>query len=75
MRIDARDINTQELFIQLKEILSSKFGCDVHIEILTNTPADIKKITAFVSMSGCNTEIDRKEEYYIIRVKGIPCCA
>ncbi len=75
MKIDARDLDLQELFIKLKEVLASKLGCDVNIEILINTLADTKKITAFVSMAGCRTEIDKKDNYYIMHVKGTPCCA
>ena len=75
MKIDARDLDSKELFIKLKEVLASKRGCEVHIEIMINTVAETKKITAFTSMSGCKTEVNKENEYYIVYVRGIPCCA
>jgi hypothetical protein len=75
MHIDARDLELHDLLNKLKEILASSRGCDVDIEILVNSTTDTKKITAFVSMSGCSTDIDKKNNYYIIHVKGNICCA
>jgi hypothetical protein len=75
MHIDARELDLKDLFIKLKEILASKLGCEVSIEVLVNTSDDAKRLTAFVSMSGCRTEIDKKDNYYIMQITGIPCCA
>jgi hypothetical protein len=75
MLIDARKLKSQELFLQLRDILGSKRGCNVQIEILINTLKDTKKVKAFVSMSGCNTNVEKKNDYYILHVSGTPCCA
>jgi hypothetical protein len=75
MQIDARELDLKDLLAKLKEILSSKYGCNVSLEILVSKAADVQKITAFVSMSGCKTNIDKKNNYYIMHVEGIPCCA
>lgn len=72
--IDARNLELKELFMKLKEILESELGKDVFIEILINTFTDIKKIKSFVSMSGCQTDAEKKDGYYIVRVTGTPCC-
>lgn len=74
MRIDARKLDLQDLLKQLKDILSSKRGCEVSIEVSINTVSDAKRVKAFAAMSGCNTDIDKKDNYYIIHVKGISCC-
>ncbi len=74
MHIDARSIDSQELLIRLKEILASNRGCNVDIEILFNTLDETKKINAFISMSGCRTEVEKKDECYIMHVRDIPCC-
>ena len=79
MTYDAElDVNTQSLesiFLKLKEILSSKLGSEVSIKVLTNSQAEAKKVQAFVSMSGCQTAVDKKDECYIIHITGSPCCA
>ncbi len=75
MVIDARTLNSQELFIKLKEILASQIGKDVFIEIMLNTQSETKRLKAFVSMSGCQTtDVEKKEGYYVMCIKGSPCC-
>lgn len=74
MIIDARNRELKELFVKLKEILESKVGTDVFIEILIDPFTDVKKIKSFVSMSGCRTDVEEKGEYYIVRLTGTPCC-
>ena len=52
MHIDARELDQQELFSKLKEILASKVECgDISINILVGTSAEANKIRAFASMS------------------------
>ncbi len=75
MHIDARELEYQELVLKVREILASCHGNDVNIEILISTLAEAKKVKSFVSMSGCKSEIDKKDSYYIMRIKGTPCCA
>ncbi|MEW6602923.1 MAG: hypothetical protein AB1499_18270 [Nitrospirota bacterium] len=74
MEIDGREMDVQELLKQLKDIMSSKRECFLSIDVLTKTMSDAKKITGFASMSGCTAEIDKKDDYCIVHVRGIPCC-
>jgi translation initiation factor 1 (eIF-1/SUI1) len=75
MTIDARGIELKELFARLKEILSTDGRCgDVCIEILLDTLDAAQKVRAFVSMTGCQTEIKEKEGRYVLYVTGNPCC-
>jgi len=73
--LDANTQSLEQIFLKLKEILASKFGSEVSIKVLTNSEADAKKVKAFVSMSGCQTNVDKKDECYIIHITGSPCCA
>ncbi len=75
MQIDARKLGIEELLRKLKEILASQHGCDVDIDILLSTTEDAKKITAFVSMSGCTAHVDKNNNYYIMHISGTICCA
>ena len=75
MYIDARTLEHQELVLKIREILAAKHGCEVNIEILISTMAEVKKIKAFVTMSGCNAEVDKKDDSYIMHVTGAPCCS
>lgn len=76
MHIDARELEQQELFTRLKEILASNGKCgEVKVEILAGTLAEAKKIGGFAAMSGCRTEIEQKDDYYTVYIKGMPCCS
>jgi len=74
MKIDARKLDQQELFARLKEILSKKDCGEISIEIMAGTSAEANRIKAFASMSGCRTGIDKKDDCFIIHLKGNPCC-
>lgn len=75
MQIDGRQMDHVDLFRKLKEILDAGRGEEeVAMDVLVNTAEDAKKVKTFVSMSGCGTEIDKKDNFYIIHVKGFPCC-
>jgi hypothetical protein len=75
MVIDARGVELKELFVKLKEILSTDGRCgDVCIEILLDTHNAAQKVRAFVSMTGCQTEIKEKKGCYVLYVTGSPCC-
>ncbi len=75
MLIDARELKSEELFIKLKGILASERCRDVSIEILFDTYQEAKRAKAFVSMSGCSTDIEEKDDYYSMQITGSPCCA
>lgn len=74
MVIDARGLDLPELFLKLKEILTSKRGMEVFIKVLLDTHSATKKAKAFVSMTGCKADIEEKEGYYLLRITGSPCC-
>ncbi|UCD34496.1 MAG: hypothetical protein JSU90_09370 [Nitrospiraceae bacterium] len=75
MQIDARHLELVQLFKKLKELLDAGRGeQEILIDVLVNTASDANKVKTFVSMSGCGTEIDKKDNLYIIHVKGFPCC-
>lgn len=74
MHIDARELDSQDVLKKLKKILSSNRECYLVIDVQVKTVSEAKKISGFVSMSGCTTEIDKKDDSYIIHIRGIPCC-
>jgi hypothetical protein len=74
MKIDARALDLRELFQTLKEVLATKLGEDVFIEILIQKQSDVKKIQSFAALSGCQTSVEGKEGYFIVRITGSPCC-
>lgn len=74
MLIDAREIELPELFLQLRVILASLLGENVTIEIFLRNYSDAKKVTAFAAMSGCQTSIEKKGDYCIVRITGHVCC-
>jgi len=73
--IDARNDNLQDLLKRLKDIMASTRGSDMEIDILVTNGSDAKKVQGFVTMSGGTAEIDKKDNFYIIHVKGNVCCA
>ncbi len=75
MHIDARDFELQDLLKKLKDLLASSRECNMDLDILVKTVSEAKKIKGFVSMSGCSTEIDKKDNFYIIHVRGVSCCS
>jgi len=74
MFIDARDMKLQELFIQLREIFASLVGKDVAIDISMGSLTDAQKAAAFATMSGCKTDIEKKEDFFIVHITGQVCC-
>lgn len=73
--IDARNDEVQVLLKKLKDVLASAHGADIEIDILVKNASDANRVKAFITMSGGRTEIDKKDNYYIIHVKGYLCCA
>jgi hypothetical protein len=71
MKIDARALDLRELFQTLKEVLATKLGEDVFIEILIQKQSDVKKIQSFAALSGCQTSVEGKEGYFIVRIGAI----
>lgn len=74
MRIDGRHMNQRELLIRLKELLAESCGAEVGIEVILTTIDDAGRVKAFISMSGCDTEVVRQDGCFIVRVSGRACC-
>jgi len=74
MTLDARGLGSRELFVKLKELLSSQCGRDVFIEVMVASYQDARQGRAFVSMSGCRADIQEKEGYYVLLISGNVCC-
>jgi len=75
MIIDGRGIDVQMVLVRLKEMLSSYCGMEVSIDILLGKHEDARKVRAFASMSGCTTDMEGKDGYYLLRIRGNVCCA
>jgi hypothetical protein len=73
-QLDARGLDLQDLFKQLKEILAMNRGSEVCLEVLLDIHADAAKVKSFVSMSGCMARVEKKGEYYVVHIYGTPCC-
>jgi hypothetical protein len=75
MEIDARDGTLDDLFHRLKDHLACHIGREVDVVIFVTTASDAKKVETFVSMSGCSSKIEKREDHYRLHVTGSPCCA
>jgi TusA-related sulfurtransferase len=75
MKLDARGLKPEELFRKLKHMLSS-CGSNESVEVLVYDQVTAKKVKAFASMSGCPVEIEKKEDFFILRITENTCgCA
>ena len=74
MVIDAREIELQELFLNLKEMICSSCVKEVAVDVLVKSGSDSRKVNAFASMSGYRTSIEKKEGYYVVHISGYACC-
>ncbi len=75
MIVDARTLETRELLLRMREVLADNCGREVFIEVFLSAENETKRLKAFVSMSGCQTIVEKKEGYYIVRITGNVCCA
>jgi hypothetical protein len=75
MEIDVRNGTLDDLFHRLKDHLACHIGQEVDIEILVDTVSDAKKVETFVSMSGCRSRTEKRDDHYYLHVTGSPCCA
>jgi hypothetical protein len=75
MIVDGRILETRELLLQMRDVLAGNCGQEVCIEVYLTREAETKRLKAFVSMSGCQTIIEKKEGYYVVRITGSVCCA
>jgi hypothetical protein len=75
MVLDASNLETRELLLQLRELLASQCNLEVRIEVILGTKVDAKRVKAFVSMSGCSVEISDAEGRRTLLITGSVCCA
>ncbi len=75
MIVDARTLETRELLLRMRDVLADHCGQEVFIEVFLSGEGETKRLKAFVSMSGCQTVVERKEGYYIVHITGNVCCA
>jgi len=74
MELSSQGIETHELFVKLRDILASRRGTEVSINVKSNTAENAKKIQTFVSMTGCKAVIEKIDEHFIVHITGTPCC-
>ena len=74
MVIDARELESRELFLKVRGILAERCGREIDIEVLLSTSRESKKLKAFASMSGCRTSIREKDGFFIAHITGNACC-
>jgi len=72
MQLDARGLESQELFRKLKQMISS-CGSNESIEVLVYDQVTLKRVKAFASMSGCPVETEKKEDFFILRITENTC--
>lgn len=70
MRLDARGLESTQLFIKLKDMLNLYCVNDVPVEIILDSRSRTGKAKAFASMSGCQTEIEERDGNYILKITG-----
>ena len=75
MIVDARTLDSKELLLRMRDVLADHCGREVSVEVFLSGERDTKRLRAFVSMSGCQTVVEQKEGYYIVRITGSVCCA
>jgi hypothetical protein len=75
MTIDARALDLKQLLLRMRDVLSDSVGQEVSVEVLLSSADETKRLRAFVSMSGCLTTVEKKEDYYIVHITGSVCCA
>jgi len=74
MVIDARKMELHELFMKLKNFFHDRCGQELNVDVMIDTYHNAKRIAAFSSMSGCRTNIEKKEGYYFVHITGSACC-
>ncbi len=75
MIVDARTLDSRELMLRMRDLLANHCGREVSVEVFLAGERDTKRLRAFVSMSGCQTVVEEKEGYYVVRITGSVCCA
>jgi len=73
MILDLRDLKGDEPFRKVREVLKDLCPEDEIFEIFLNNEALAKRMKGFMTMSGCNVELLRTQEAWIVKVTGRNC--
>ncbi len=73
MILDLRDLKGDEPFRKVREVLKALCTEDEIIEIFLNNEAIAKRMKGFMAMSGCNVELLRTQEAWIVKMTGRNC--
>jgi len=73
MQIDTRGLKHPEPLKKIKDVVSSMCTNYVDVEVLVDTCEYGRTVKGFAEMTGCETEVEKKDDYCIVRIKGGSC--
>jgi len=74
MKIDARDMSLDDILKRLRDILCNNRCEEINIEIIIEDSDSVKKVCTFLKMSGCKTDVIKKDSEFMVYASGYPCC-
>jgi TusA-related sulfurtransferase len=73
MILDLRDLSGDEPFKRVREVLKDFCPEDEVVEVLLGSEALAKRMKGFMAMSGCNVDLLRTQDAWIVKVTGRNC--
>ncbi len=73
MILDLRDLKGEEPLRKVREILRDLCHEDEALEIFLDSEATAKRMKGFMAMSGCNVDLLRTQDAWIVKVTGRNC--
>jgi predicted metal-binding protein len=73
MVIDGRELEVEEVLKEVRAFLNERVSLEESAEVLVGSPEVAKKVKAFASMTGVETEAQRMDGYWKLRVSGGSC--
>ncbi|MBZ0157996.1 MAG: hypothetical protein K8I29_17505 [Alphaproteobacteria bacterium] len=73
MVIDARETESRELFLRLRELFAQSCNEEISLEILLPSRQEAKKTKSFAEMSGYRTVTEEREGCYRVLIAGVSC--
>ncbi len=70
--IDARGLKHPEPLKRLKEYFSTMCSIDDYVDLLIDSDAELKPVSTYAAMSGCEFEVIRGSDHITVRIKS-PC--
>ncbi len=67
-------MGTRELFLALRDALKAEPGQEVEIDLLVDRDCEVKKVKAFLRMSGCEAKWEERDGGAVLRITG-GCCS